>query len=55
MYQDGYAAALMTRVSKGKRSEEELQRMIEAGNEKYRGIQPGSYVKMGVAWGRKEG
>lgn len=55
IFQDGYIRALMTRVSRGRRSEEELERMILAGHEKYKGIQPGYHALMGVAWGRKAG
>lgn len=53
MYQDGYARALMTRVCGGRRGEEELERMIVAGNEKYQSVKAGDHAKMGVAWGRK--
>lgn len=55
MEMDGYAAALMTRVCKGRRSEEELAKMIAEGNAKYKAVQAGDHAKMGVAWGQKAG
>lgn len=53
MYQAGYARALMTRVCKGRRAEDELERMVRSGDEKYASVRPGDHAKMGVAWGRK--
>lgn len=53
VHRDGYARALMERVSKGRRGEDELERMILSGEEKYRSVKAGDYARMGVAWGRK--
>lgn len=55
MLTPGYARALMTRVSKDRRSEDELEKMIKDGAEKYKGVQAGDHAKMGVAWGQKAG
>ena len=55
MNQSGYARALMTRVSAGRRSEEELEQMISDVSGKYKGVQAGDHAKMGVAWGQKAG
>ena len=45
----------MTRVSKDRRSEEELEKMIADGAEHYKAVQAGDHAKMGVAWGRRVG